>query len=57
MTKPYALRVVKQTGEPADITALNRAEIGPPDRWAKMHIEADRRSPIGWIENRSYKWR
>jgi hypothetical protein len=50
------LRIINQAEEPVDITALNRAEIGPPDRWAKMHIEADRRSPIGWMENRRWRW-
>jgi hypothetical protein len=31
-----------------DIAALNRADVGDPERWAKVHISGDRAKPFLW---------
>lgn len=36
---------------PIDITALNRADVGDAERWAKCHVEGDRRAPV-WLPDR-----
>jgi hypothetical protein len=58
MTRSAArLSVVATEEPPLDIGALMRAERTDPKRWARVHIEADRRAPVDLPWRKLRGWR